>query len=306
VTRRALAALLTVLALAGLALAGCAGERQSPSPSAAGGRPPGPGEVRLLVTRDFGARVLRDVTVPLAAETTVMRLLADQARVETAYGGGFVKAIDGLASTYGGGGEARDWFYWVDGVMADVGAHEYRLRGGETVWWDYHAWAGAMYLPAVVAAFPAPWAGTPLTLATDLPPGPGRAWARAHGLRVAAVTGLERRPAGGLVVASAAGAARTPWLREALAGAGGPRLVAAAPGRLTLLALDGGAGPRARGACLALPDPGGGRPLLVVLVADGGDLADVLAALTPATLQARVGLALVGKELVALPWGAAR
>ena len=54
----------------------------------------------------------------------MMRLLAENTTVDTGYGGQFVSGIDGLRSTFGSvsSADAADWFYWVDGVMADVGA----------------------------------------------------------------------------------------------------------------------------------------------------------------------------------------
>ena len=51
--------------------------------------------------------------------------------------------------------------------MAGVGAADYQLHGGETVWWDFHQWAHAMSIPATLSAFPAPWKGRPLDVVTD-------------------------------------------------------------------------------------------------------------------------------------------
>ena len=130
---------------------------------------PGAGEVRLIVSQHFGATVMHDEVVPWQKELDVMTLLAEHARIDTAYGGGFVSAIDGVKSTFGGvsSAQAADWFYWVDGIMAGVGAADYQLHGGETVWWDFHQWAHAMSIPATLSAFPAPWKGRPLEVATD-------------------------------------------------------------------------------------------------------------------------------------------
>jgi hypothetical protein len=121
----------------------------------------GPGEelgggAQLRVTRDFGHQLLGSAErAELREGQTVMRLLQSEREVETAYGGGFVESIDGLASEGSGGG--RDWFYFVNGLEADVGAAEYRLSPGDVVQWDYRYWQAAMRIPAIVGAFPEPF-----------------------------------------------------------------------------------------------------------------------------------------------------
>jgi hypothetical protein len=116
------------------------------------------GEVTLTVTRDFGAAPLHEGVEETASEgDTVMRLLQSRYDVETRYGGGFVQEIDGI----GGGrenGRPVDWFYYVNGIEAPVGAAERRVAGGERVWWDHHAWQAAQRIPAVVGSFPEPFA----------------------------------------------------------------------------------------------------------------------------------------------------
>ncbi|MEX2196840.1 MAG: DUF4430 domain-containing protein [Thermoleophilaceae bacterium] len=110
----------------------------------------------LRVTRDFGHELLESAEVDALRESdTVMRLLRAQAGdVETAYGGRFVSSIGGLAME--GGGEPRDWFYWVNGVEASIGAGEYELSPGDVVQWDHRRWAAAMRVPAIVGAYPEP------------------------------------------------------------------------------------------------------------------------------------------------------
>jgi hypothetical protein len=111
----------------------------------------------LTVSRDFGRRVVterRAETVP--GGETVMRFLQRYAEVDTGYGGRFVDAIEGLRSG-SRRGERRDWFYYVNGIEADVGAAEKRLSPSDRVWWDYHDWSAAMRIPAVVGSFPEPF-----------------------------------------------------------------------------------------------------------------------------------------------------
>jgi Domain of unknown function (DUF4430) len=136
-----------MVALAALcALAGCG--------LGAGRAPAG---VRLDVTRGFGARPLISLRAPhTAGEETVMSLLLRNAAVRTRYGGGFVQSIDGRS---GGreGGDAVDWFYYVDGLLAPKGAADTDVRPGDSIWWDLHDWSAAAEVPAVVGAFPEPF-----------------------------------------------------------------------------------------------------------------------------------------------------
>jgi Domain of unknown function (DUF4430) len=117
------------------------------------------GEVTLTVTRDFGSEPLHEgVDEETATEgDTVMRVLQGAYDVKTRYGGGFVQEIDGLA---GGRVEGRraDWFYYVNGIEAPIGAAERTLSAGERVWWDHHQWEAAQRIPAVVGSFPEPFA----------------------------------------------------------------------------------------------------------------------------------------------------
>lgn len=120
----------------------------------------GPGEetgtARLLVTRDYGARTVVDQPkITLNESSTAMRMLDDETDLETSYGGGFVQAVNGIA---GGGAEGRsfDWFYSVNGVVAERGSAEFPVGPGDTVWWDYRDWTDAMEVGAVVGAYPAP------------------------------------------------------------------------------------------------------------------------------------------------------
>jgi hypothetical protein len=137
VRRLRLAALALALALL---VAGCGGPTDED------------GSARLWVTRDRGAKVLLERTVP--AGQTVLQALRREAEVETRYGGRFVQAIDGVEGSLSGG---ADWFFFVNGVAADRGAADYRLRAGETVWWDYRRWRGDEEVRIVVGAFPEPF-----------------------------------------------------------------------------------------------------------------------------------------------------
>ena len=138
------AALLVVLALVA---GGCglgAGESQD-------------GGATLTVTRDFGTREVGTGSADsIPGGETVMRMLQREFDVDTRYGGGFVQQINGIA---GGREDGRpvDWFYYVNGVLADDGAAAHRLSAGDDVWWDHHDWGASADVRAVVGAFPEPF-----------------------------------------------------------------------------------------------------------------------------------------------------
>jgi Domain of unknown function (DUF4430) len=140
---RKLAALLCLLAAA----AGCGlGE----------GEERGGDAVELSVTRDFGHERLGAARIDSVREDeTVMRMLRSEFEIETRFGGRFVQAIDGLEGQ-GASGES-DWFYFVNGVEASVGAAEFELSPGDRVQWDHRNWGAAMRVPAIVGAFPEPF-----------------------------------------------------------------------------------------------------------------------------------------------------
>ena len=114
------------------------------------------GSARLLVTEDFGTRVIgARVVQELPANETAMRMLQRNFDVETAYGGRYVQAIDGRAGSRAG---QRDWFFFVNGIASDVGAAEVDVHGGDSVWWDRHDWSGSQRIEAVVGQFPGTFA----------------------------------------------------------------------------------------------------------------------------------------------------
>src|SRR5437764_15178655 len=84
-----------------------------------------------------------------------MRFLQSGHRITTRFGGGFVQSIDGLA---GNQTAEHDWFYYVNGSEASVGAADYTLNPGDVVQWDYHDWHATQHIPAIVGAYPQPFA----------------------------------------------------------------------------------------------------------------------------------------------------
>jgi hypothetical protein len=121
------------------------------------GAGPAPSAIKLTVTHDFGASVVRSFSAPqVRGQETVMSLLMRNATVGTRYGGGFVESVDGLSG--GESGEQPvDWFYYVNGVQAPKGAAATNVHPGDHIWWDLHDWSQTDSVPAVVGSFPEPF-----------------------------------------------------------------------------------------------------------------------------------------------------
>jgi hypothetical protein len=114
--------------------------------------PPGPAAVAVTVTREFGRdRVAAGRAAPGQSALDALRRTA---QVDTAYGGRFVEAIDGVHGDRSGG---WDWLYFINGVEADRGAADYRLRPGDREWWDYRYWNDLIHVPVAIGAWPEPF-----------------------------------------------------------------------------------------------------------------------------------------------------
>ena len=117
-------------------------------------------ELTILVTRDYGREIIEEKIVLYKDGDTVMDLMQDNFDVETAYGGGFLNSIDGIVSGYTGEGNSQkkgtkmDWFYYINGVMAEVGADQYLAKDANTISWDFHDWGGDMYVKTRIDAWP--------------------------------------------------------------------------------------------------------------------------------------------------------
>jgi hypothetical protein len=120
---------------------------------------PGSGvkDAELTVTREYGTvPVLHRQLGDLTESDTVMRALERNADITTRYGGGFVQSIEGVEADESVE-SSSDWFFYVNGVESTIGAADYSLHGGESIWWDYRNWSAAMQVPAVVGSWPEPF-----------------------------------------------------------------------------------------------------------------------------------------------------
>jgi hypothetical protein len=289
-------------------VAGCGGATAAGSTSP--GRTPGPTEVRLMVTRSFGSEIMLDIVAPVSTGRSVMDLLVENSDVKTEYGGGMVVAIDGLESTFKtvGSEEAQDWFYWVDGRMAGVGATAYELSGGETVWWDYHDWARAMAIPWSLDAVPACFSGQGVEVIDALGCGTLDAWMESLGVRPSVVADLQGPPEGKAVaIVDPQRAAATDWIASILQGGTDAGVFAAvADGQITGLQSDGTvATPLAAAAVVASRPDKPDDPVLLVVAADVEAADALLVLLTPERMAHKVALGL-GSDgaCVVLPAGA--
>ncbi len=174
------------------------------------------GKAQIWVTRDQGAKVLEQGSVP--AGLTALQGLDRLTEVETGYGGAFVNKIAGVE---GSRLHQRDWFFYVNGYEADRGAASYRLRGGDVEWWDYRSWQGVEREPVVIGAFPEPFLhgynGKRRAAAVRFGPGlraEARALARVVHARSVAAIGKPVAAAANLLVVSNGRPGMVAWLRS--------------------------------------------------------------------------------------------
>jgi Domain of unknown function (DUF4430) len=297
--------------LGAVALAGC-GLGAGPTPSA----------VKLVVTSDFGARVL-PATDPLKVngQLTVMSLLTLNYRVATREAGGFVDSIDGLS----GGQEAGapvDWFYYVNGVEATEGAGAMDVRSGDHIWWDRHDWSQAEGVPAVVGSFPEPFLngieGNRLPVRVECASVAGSACrtvaARLHALHIpaasAAIT-ISHAPESLRVLvgpwASIANDLGAQSLQRGPRASGVYARFSANGGTLTLLNQNGQSveALRAGAGLIAATRHGGEPPVWLVTGTDEQGVQLAARAFDQSTLQDRFAVALGPDGAIALPDGAA-
>lgn len=112
--------------------------------------------IDIIISKDFGSEELDNKTIRISEGSSVMEVMEKNFDIETAYGGGFINAINGFRSGFTGAKDRKkvDWFYYVNGVLAEVGASEYYLKSDDVIIWDYHDWSNSIYLSSVIGAYP--------------------------------------------------------------------------------------------------------------------------------------------------------
>ncbi|WP_258110839.1 DUF4430 domain-containing protein [Alicyclobacillus sp. SP_1] len=88
--------------------------------------------------------VLVDEKVPVVPGESLMQYMHQYFKITTAYGGGFMVSIDGIRSQWTGVpvGQRKpyDWFLYVNGTEAPVGALSIFPKAGDVDVWDYQKW----------------------------------------------------------------------------------------------------------------------------------------------------------------------
>ena len=112
-----------------------------------------PGQVRLMVSHNYGDRLAFDQRVSPA--DNVLALTRSHLQVETDQGGGFVTTIEGTGSK--GQAEQKAWFFYYNGSLSSRGAGDVQLSDGDVILWDYHSWANEIMSSAIIAALPHPF-----------------------------------------------------------------------------------------------------------------------------------------------------
>lgn len=112
-------------------------------------------EIRVIISKDFGSERLYDQEIGITGNMSVLEIMEENFAIETAYGGGFVNGIDGLKSGFTGMKDKKkiDWFYYVNGILAEVGSDEYDLKPNDFIIWDYHPW-NSTYGTSIIGAYP--------------------------------------------------------------------------------------------------------------------------------------------------------
>lgn len=115
-------------------------------------------DARLVVSRDFGQVVMLDTIIEVDDGTTALEALMHYAEVNTAYGGGFVKSIEGISSGYMNQPVTRqDWFLYVNGILTNTGGLAYSIKSGDTIHWYYRDWTFRQSVSSIIGDFPEPF-----------------------------------------------------------------------------------------------------------------------------------------------------
>ena len=118
-------------------------------------------EVRIIVCKNFGSDEIVSTIYELSEGDSAMDALQSVADVDTAYNGGFVNSISNIRSGYTEGTKGRttktDWFYYINGILANSGSLDYTLHGGDVERWDQHDWSYQLFIPAIIGDYPEPF-----------------------------------------------------------------------------------------------------------------------------------------------------
>ena len=109
----------------------------------------------IAITKDSGKDLVLEKEISIGPDITALDALQSVAGVETKYGGGFVSAIEGIGSEYGGpDNKKKDWFFYINGIAGNIGAGDYILRAGDVEQWDFRDWSYQQFVSAVIGGYP--------------------------------------------------------------------------------------------------------------------------------------------------------
>jgi hypothetical protein len=106
--------------------------------------------VHIIGTKNFGEETVFDRKIKVRVGATAGEALDQAAKIEMA--GSYIETIKGIK-----GDQTEYWFYYLNGVMANVFAHGYKLYPGDIQHWDFHDWTSYVMGPsAMTGYFPEP------------------------------------------------------------------------------------------------------------------------------------------------------
>ena len=109
------------------------------------------GKAMVIVSLNYGAKTILKKEVK--AGESAIEALKSVANVSTSYGGSFVSGINGI---YGNENRKMAWFYYINGMLSNVGASKYILHNGDVMRWDYHFWGDNLVIYGELGDFPEP------------------------------------------------------------------------------------------------------------------------------------------------------
>lgn len=100
------------------------------------------GTFTIIVSENH--QVLVQKVLAIVPNDSLMTYMQQNFTIQTAYGGGFLLAINGIKSQWTDVPPAErkpvDWFLYVNGQQPPVGASSIYPRTGDVDIWDYHSW----------------------------------------------------------------------------------------------------------------------------------------------------------------------
>jgi len=110
--------------------------------------------INLIATEVFGRSKIIDEEVLIESGESVIDAIKKVATVTTTYGGGYLESINGIKSNFN---TKNDWFYYINGMLASVGASMYKPHEGDIVHWDFHDWSSDRIITAIIGNYPEPF-----------------------------------------------------------------------------------------------------------------------------------------------------